>query len=628
MKFPSIKTLVDSFKNTLLRFPIEVLFALVGTIAATINIELESIKADAENWCLRIIMISNLGLLLSLAATLFTDSRHMEGSKKWYIKILAAILAVALLFIIDPGAHQSDTIRFVLLSLAFHLLVAFAAFTGKGHINGFWQFNKTLFLRFLTSALYGGVLYLGIAAAIGAMNLLFNFKFEWDTFVILWIWIVGIFCTIFFLAGLPKDVDQLDSETDYPKGLKVFTQYVLIPLATVYVVILLAYEAKILITWNLPKGLVSNLILGYAVFGILSLLLVYPIRERDENKWLKTFARSFYFLLLPLLALLFVAVGARVLSYGITEYRYFLILLAVWLLFISVYFLAFKKQNIKIIPISLALATLLSIYGPQSAFSVSLFSQRQILIHLFEKNQAYKQGKLIPVDADKISAKDGKEIVAKLQYLIKQHGLNSLQPYLNEDLNALNDSLKNSKSAYTNMAINRYELPGQKLRSVATYLGLKKYTNSYGADTAGIKQDRIYQFNSINGVTDIGGYDYMIRSSGDDSSVIKLNGESFRRSNPSAEQYLLQIGGEKVVFNAADMAAVLLKRRDLKKYKISKTDQNPAQESFSMPDSLVFTKEIKNYKVAFKLDNFRFSQRDGKGIQPMYLSGIYLIKKK
>ena len=70
------------------------------------------------------------------------------------LKIAAAIFAALLIFIIDPGNRQADYCRF-LMSLALHLLVAFAAFTGKGQIQGFWQFNKTLFLRFLTSVLYG-----------------------------------------------------------------------------------------------------------------------------------------------------------------------------------------------------------------------------------------------------------------------------------------------------------------------------------------------------------------------------------------------------------------------------------------------------------------------------------------
>jgi hypothetical protein len=42
------------------------------------------------------------------------------------------------------------------------------------------------------------------------MNFLFNFKFEWDTFAILFTWIVGMFSTLFFLAGVPADTKALE----------------------------------------------------------------------------------------------------------------------------------------------------------------------------------------------------------------------------------------------------------------------------------------------------------------------------------------------------------------------------------------------------------------------------------
>jgi hypothetical protein len=138
-------------------------------------------------------------------------------------------------------------------------------------------------LRILTSVLYSGVLYLGLAAAIAATRFLFNLTFEYKIYSTLFVWIAGIYNTLYFLSGIPANTTGLQSEQSYPKGLKVFTQYVLIPLATVYLVILLAYEVKILFQWHLPKGYVSNLILGYAVFGLLAILLVYPLREQEEN---------------------------------------------------------------------------------------------------------------------------------------------------------------------------------------------------------------------------------------------------------------------------------------------------------------------------------------------------------
>ncbi|MDB5001138.1 MAG: hypothetical protein JWR76_2215 [Mucilaginibacter sp.] len=220
MQFPSLKNLAENALVTIRRFPLEVLFALAGTIAGTVIIELSYLQRVNENWCLRVMMIANLGFLLSLSATLFTESKNITGAKKLLIKLSAALVVISLLFLLNPGEHSSDYIKFFLFSLTFHLLVAYAAFTAPDSIQGFWQFNKTLFLRFLTGALYSAVLFLGLAAAIGAMNFLFNFKFEWDTFSILFTWIVGMFSTLFFLAGVPADIQALDSDFSYPKGLK------------------------------------------------------------------------------------------------------------------------------------------------------------------------------------------------------------------------------------------------------------------------------------------------------------------------------------------------------------------------------------------------------------------------
>ena len=113
---------------------------------------------------------------------------------------------------------------------------------------------------------------------------------------------------------------------NYPKGLKNFTQYVLLPLISLYLVILICYEAKILVTLSLPVGWVSYLVLVFAIFGILSFLLVHPIATQTANLWMRTFNRWFYFLLIPLLGLLFWAILYRINLYGFTHERYYVLL--------------------------------------------------------------------------------------------------------------------------------------------------------------------------------------------------------------------------------------------------------------------------------------------------------------
>jgi len=627
MKFPSLKTLAENVINTVKRFPFEIFFALIGTIAATANIELTNINRIGENWCIRVMIIGNLGLLLSLSSTLYAESKKLKTDKKILLRSVAALIAISFLFIINPGIREADSVRFFLLSLALHLLVAFAAFTGSGHIQGFWQFNKTLFLRFLTAVLYGIVLFLGLSAAIGAMNYLFNFKFEGDTFVILFTWIVGIFSTTFFLAGVPVDFALLNEDTSYPKGLKIFTQYVLIPLASVYVLILLAYEIKILIEWNLPKGAVSYLILSYAVFGILSLLLVYPIRDHQENKWLKTYARSFYFLLIPLLILLFVAVGVRLSDYGITEFRYFLIALACWLLFITCYFLFFKKQNIKIIPISLCIVTLISVYGPQSAFSVAMYSQRHILVEIMKRNNAFKDGKLLQVK--KISDKDGNRVVTVLDYVVTHHDLNSLQSYMSVNLDAISDSLSRQKSEYNNnFKVESYELRQKKLTWIKEYLGLSKYSgySRYAGKIDTGEELQSYYFHKQGGINNIKGYSYLLDAKGyNDTTSNVFNGIKFTEKKSSYKDYSLEINNENVSF---DLSALAKKLILLKKATDKVKNYTNENEYIVSADSLILISETKHYTIALMVNSIRVNQSEKGDIDVTYADADYLIKEK
>lgn len=457
----------------MLRFPLEIGFALLGTVAATVFIEISDLNLTAESLCVRLILIANLGLVLSISLSLLSESNSYSVLKKNLFRLIMLLIIVGLFFLIDPLKRETDFFRFILLALVFHLSVSFAAYFGKGHINAFWQFNRIIFLRFLIGGIYSAVLFLGFAAAIGSMNFLFNFKFQWDTFAILWVWIAGIFQTFFFLSGVPVNLNELEEDKTYPGGLKIFTQFVLIPLATVYAIILLAYEAKILIEWELPKGLVSNLILGYAVFGILSLLLIYPVRNQDENKWLKTFSRSFYYVLIPLIILLVWAVLARVIDYGITEERYFLIILAAWLAFINAYFLLSKSQNIMIIPFSLCLVTVLSVYGPQGAFSTSRRSQINELKQLFEKQGSLDGDKIISLKL-KPGEEDMTRMINIVDYLVNMHGLESFSPILKQDPGIVADSLLsvNAKKKYDSRTSN-WEVKSQQKLWLYNYLNLK-----------------------------------------------------------------------------------------------------------------------------------------------------------
>jgi len=75
---------------------------------------------------------------------------------------------------------------------------------------------------------------------------LFNVEVDGKLYGEIPVVVIGLFNTLFFLAGIPKN-EELHHELQYPKGLKTFTQFVLVPLVTLYLLILLTYEGRIIL---------------------------------------------------------------------------------------------------------------------------------------------------------------------------------------------------------------------------------------------------------------------------------------------------------------------------------------------------------------------------------------------
>ena len=497
MKLHSINWLVSSAISTFKRFSPVILFAIGSCWFYRLYIHLPYEEKGNHHYYINLVLSCYLGMLLLMVVTIYSERNKFTPAKKVIGSFLAILLIAAYYYSLPDHFTMTSMTRFVLFFLGLHFLVAFVPFIRVGEINGFWQYNKILFLRILTAGLYSGVLYIGLFLALLAIEKLFGANIEWKTYADLGIFIFGIFNTWFFLAGFPADFGDLELKTEYPKGLKIFTQYILFSLITVYLVILYLYMFKIIFTAQWPYGWVSYLVLVFSIVGILSLLLIHPIRNEQNNKWILAFNRFFYFAICPLIVLLFLAIQRRIRDYGITELRYFVLILAIWLAFIAVYFLVSKKKNIKIIPVTLCILAFLSSFGPWGAFAVSINSQTRHLIKILEKNKLVKDHKIVRLN-DTISIADAKEITSTVEYLINTEGYPSLQPYFSQNLDSLLKRDKSNDFSYSYAQTNKV-------------LGLMNiaYTNQYEAE---YNQRSYFNYhrNNDKAVISLTGFDYFI----------------------------------------------------------------------------------------------------------------------
>jgi hypothetical protein len=507
------------------------------------------------------------------------------------------LLLTGFYFLSGQAATENFFLNYAQWALALHLLAAFSPFLGAGEARGFWQFNRYLFLRFLLSALYAAVFFLGLVIALGAVDHLLGVKIHDKFYPDLWVFSTGILMTWHFLAGVPKDLSALERDDSYPNGLKIFTQYLLIPLVTLYLAILYLYLGKILLKADWPKGTGTWLVSVVSVAGVVNLLLLQPVRERTGNRWIRAYSKGFYLALFPLLGMLFTAVGQRINQYGVTEQRYFVSVLGLWIAGIALYFLINKKASIKAIPMTLFIITLATSMGPWGAYGVSRVSQMGRLRSLFVKAGIWNGTKTVKA-VKEIAFEDRKQISSVLDYLVENHGVEPLQPWFDLDLSQWKDERVRSRYGYSSVS-----------NQICKSLGFD-HVDRWGTEATGTYFN--YLADPAEGVLSLKGYDWMVRFS--DSKKFNLEGVAYSLENDGGIMTLKGAGEPGLVFDLSKMVAGL----EDPKAGIQK-DKVPA-------DKMSQDASNGRWEGRLCLQNLQGTHQ-AKGVRITYLNGVLLLKR-
>ncbi|HEU5049108.1 MAG TPA: DUF4153 domain-containing protein [Gemmatimonadales bacterium] len=413
MRFPSVDILLARATDVLRRFPWTIGVAVAAAAAGIIG-TLD--HTDDELWA-RIALTAALGLPATIAVTLAVARERGREA----IAQVVVLALLALFFVYWPGPEEKHhAIRYVQLSAALHLAVAFLPFLGAPDTDGFWQYNRRLFEGFLRAVVFSAVLFVGLVIALGALDKLFGVDVEPESYFRTWLFIAFVVNTWIFLATVPEDIPALSRDREYPKALKVFSQYILTPLVFIYMVILLAYLVKIVAGAEWPSGWIGWLVTSVAVAGLLGFLLVHPLRSDPEEGWIRVYARWLFIGLIPSALMLLTAFWKRILPYGLTELRFLGLLLGLWLLGISILFTVRRTASIRIIPVTLAILLLVTLYGPTSLTSIAVGSQQRRL------------ASLLPTAAT--DRDDGREASAALRFLMEHDAEGAIATAIGKEL--------------------------------------------------------------------------------------------------------------------------------------------------------------------------------------------------
>ncbi|MCF8244832.1 MAG: DUF4153 domain-containing protein [Saprospiraceae bacterium] len=599
MKLPSIPYLASAFLAVFRRFPMVMISAIIGV--GFVMFLIENGDSVHEKDFIRVVMTASLGLSVFLCAAVVAEKYQLRMPMMLVPNILALGLVLVYFYSLsfDEFKTALTPVRFVGLSLAAHLGVAFLPYLDRSPVEDFWEYNKQLFGNFMVGAFYSLVIFAGLGIAILAVNELFNLRIDEKIYAHLFVLVAGIFNTAYFLANFPKQFEFISEVPDnqaiatptspYTTSFKNLTKFILIPIATIYFLILYAFSAKILVQWELPQGWVGKLVLGFSVAGIFTYLLNFMLAKYDESQIVKGFRRWFFYVLLPMVVLLFVAIGRRISDYGVTEARYVVATAGVWLLLMSLYFIIAKRDNIKFIPISLAFFSLLTVLGPFSAFKVSERNQAGRLMAILVKNKMLKDGKAIPA-SDSLSKHDADNISGAITYLGENNKFSKVAP-----LFGMPDS--------TN------QLSWEQRDSLMNFLGVTKL--NWATGTCYIN----FVNNSQNTGLNIKGYERF------------YNAHLYEPSSKSSDPFSLAPSRKALVFISEGMKNDSFDLRPfIEKVKVSDACGKDYNEIGK--DSLAnYVINTANYEVKLMTENSQFRKLE-KGWEIESWDGMILLRKK
>lgn len=206
----------------------------------------------------------------------------------------------------------------------------------------------------------------------------------------------------------------------YGAGIHVFNNLfnnILAPILSLYVLLLYVYLAKILILRQLPTTSVVNLILWPLAVCVFVLFMVDHNRDRTAAYYFRKIIPQ---AALPLLGLMYYAWFLRVHQYGLTENRYMIFALGLWVAFAMVHFIIQKRELHLILPMILIAVLLVSVFsGPIGADGVAFRSQKKRLDRILAANHMLKGGEVVP--SNNLSAKEKREIQGIVEYLTRHH---------------------------------------------------------------------------------------------------------------------------------------------------------------------------------------------------------------
>lgn len=492
-----IKSFLPDMKKAIERFPLTVFCSVVVFILSVYLVENPELKNEnLLNELHKMVILLGMSIPLTLVLELARE-KYFSGKNKWVIRSVNALITLVFIifyrFYYLSGKNSSSTLdsleQLMATGIIFFLCFLLVPVIGKKDEEE--KYFQSVIVDKTVTILFSVVLFLGLIAVFATIDGLSLIKLDSNIYIETWLFVVFVFSVIFFLSKLKK-VDESLENYEIHKIFKFLIYFIVIPLITTYTGILYVYFGKMLITRSWPQGLVSHLILWYTIFSLFIMIMVTPMAKKDSVA--RVFKKYFPFASLPLLVLSIVSISKRISQYGVTPSRYFVVLLAMWLIFCMIS--SIFKARLSVILISLITVVYISVFTPVNNRRITLMSQNKRFEKILVKHGLLKDGKL--VKKPELAKEKKYEVTDVLNYILgindRRNDIENLKPFGKTDGKPYKDREEFEKSLGIDTAWYQYSDFGS--------IG-----DSYFV-TFGINENVLVS--QYNGIEEVKGYDYAI----------------------------------------------------------------------------------------------------------------------
>jgi|LGVF01.1.fsa_nt_gb hypothetical protein len=412
--------LIEGLKKSTRRFP-ETILVVFGVVIVGIilnHIDYKQTEALETYW--RILLALILGIPMYSAGKLVVEKFNLTVLYRILMDVGFAILLVIYYYMIPEDINGEFMIKFMLLNTSLYLLFSLIPYMFKR--ENYSRYVLNIITNLFITLLFSLVLYLGINAIVFTVEELFELNFDNDIYFDMFIIIAGLFAVTHFLGSVLPIEKDMDNDY-YPPVWRILFVYIVLPLLSVYTVILYAYFVRLLIVKEFPINMLGHLVVWY---GLISVIILFFInRIESNNAYTQMFYKYFPAVIMLPLAMLFVAIGSRIADFGLTPPRYFVVISGLWVFGSMIYIFFSKSFKSTILVISAIAVLLISAYGPQSAFSLSINNQNNRFEDLLVELNMLENDNIIP--RSDLSDEEKKDINEFVRYFDRNHSFDDVR---------------------------------------------------------------------------------------------------------------------------------------------------------------------------------------------------------